>query len=86
MALFSSLSAVALAAVLLDPVFVEENRAAAIVREIAINNSVTPTARLELAAVDFCYRGTIADTETGEVIELYALCSEDAIEGNLDLG
>jgi hypothetical protein len=35
--------------------------------------------------VDFCYGGIVVDTETGEATELYAPCSEDAIEGNLDL-
>jgi hypothetical protein len=89
MALYSSL----LTMVLLNPVFADANMVAINVhgllqpaaREISINDFTRPTERLEFAAVDFCYRGIVVDTETGEATELYAPCSEDAIEGNLDL-
>jgi hypothetical protein len=90
MALYSSLLSVTLTMVLLNPVFAD---AAMNVHglfqpaapEISINDSTKPTEQLQFAAVDLCYRGGVVDTETGEVTELYTPCSEDVIEGNLDL-
>jgi hypothetical protein len=79
MARYSSLLAVTLPLVLLNPVFADE------AREISLNDATTPTEWLEFAAVDFCYRGIVVDPETGEATEIYAPCSEDVIEGNLDL-
>jgi hypothetical protein len=92
MALYSSL--LTLTTVLLNPVFADTNMGAMNIHgllqpaahEISINDFATPNApRLEFAAVDLCYRGNVVDNETGEVTELYTPCSEDAIEGNLDL-
>jgi hypothetical protein len=91
MALYSTL--LTLTMVLLNPVFADTNMSAMNVhellqpaaREISINDFATPNAGLEFAAVDLCYRGRVVDSETGEVTELYTPCSEDAIEGNLDL-
>jgi hypothetical protein len=91
MALYSSL--LTFTTMLLSPVFADTTMGAMNVhgllqpaaREISINDFATPTARLEFAAVDLCYRGSVVDSETGEVTELYTPCSEDAIEGNLDL-
>ena len=93
MALYSSLLAVTLSMVLLTPVFADANVGAMNVRglfqpaarEISINDFTTSTQRLEFAALDFCYRGIVVDPETGEVTELYTPCSDDVIEGNLDL-
>lgn len=39
----------------------------------------------ELAEVDYCYRGSGVDPATGEIIDLYSLCSEDVIADNFDL-
>jgi hypothetical protein len=94
MALHASLLTVTLTLLLLNPGFADANIRGAMnvhgllqppAREISINDFTTPTERLEFAAVDFCYRGIVVDTETGEATELYAPCSEDSIEGNLDL-
>ena len=93
MALYSRLLPVTLSMVLLNPVLADANVGAMNVHglfqpaadEISINDFTTSTQRLEFAAVDFCYRGIVVDAETGEVTELYTPCSEDAIEGNLDL-
>jgi hypothetical protein len=90
MALYPSLLTVLM---LLNPVFVDANVGAMnvhgllqpAVREISINDFTTPAEQLKFAAVDLCYGGSVVDAETGEVTEIYALCSEDAIEGNLDL-
>jgi hypothetical protein len=88
MKLYASSLTVTLTLLLLNPVFADEDMRAMNVpaaREILINDFTTPTEWLEFAAVDFCYGGIVVDTETGEATELYAPCSEDAIEGNLDL-
>jgi hypothetical protein len=39
----------------------------------------------ELAAVDYCYRGSTVDPRTGETVDLYTLCTDDVIKGNMDL-
>jgi hypothetical protein len=93
MALYSSLLTVTLTLALLNPVFADVNMGVANVhglleteaREISINDFTMPTERLQFAAVDLCYRGIVVDTETGEATELYTPCSEDPIDGNLDL-
>jgi hypothetical protein len=90
MALYPSLLTVLL---LFNPVFVDANVGGMNVqsllepevREISINDFTTPAEQPKFAAVDLCYGGSVVDAETGEVTEIYALCSEDAIEGNLDL-
>jgi hypothetical protein len=77
---------------LLNPVLADINMGAPNVgllqseaREISIDGFTTPAERLQLAAVDLCYRGIVVDPETGEATELYTPCSEDAVEGNFDL-
>jgi hypothetical protein len=45
-------------------------------------NRVEP---FELAEVDFCYLGSSVDPATGEILDLYGLCSEDVVAHNLDL-
>ena len=39
----------------------------------------------ELAAVDYCYRGSTVDPRTGETVDLYTMCTDDVIKGNMDL-
>jgi hypothetical protein len=56
--------------------------------EIMIDESAqpaVPTEGFEFAAVDFCYLGSIVDSDTGETMDVLGLCSDDAIGGNLDL-
>jgi hypothetical protein len=92
MALFSSLLTVPLTLALLNPVLADTNMGAtnahgllqSEVHDLSIDD-FTPTKRLQFTAVDLCYRGIVVDAETGEATELYTPCSEDPIEGNLDL-
>jgi len=44
-----------------------------------------PSSSYEVVAVDYCYKGSTVDPTTGETVDLYVLCTEDPIEGNLDL-
>lgn len=39
----------------------------------------------QLAAVDFCYAGSIIDPATGESVDLFVICDEDGAEQNMDL-
>jgi hypothetical protein len=45
----------------------------------------SPDQSLELAAIDYCYRGSAVDPTTGESVDLYTLCTDEAVEGNMDL-
>ena len=45
-----------------------------------------PTESSELAALDYCYAGSMVDPVTGEVVDLFVLCAEDRIEQSLDIG
>jgi hypothetical protein len=54
--------------------------------EAAEGRSSAPSnGSLKIAAADFCYRGSTVDPSTGEIIDLYVLCTEDSIESNLDV-
>jgi len=37
------------------------------------------------ASVDLCYMGSLVDPATGETVDLFGYCTEDAISGNFDL-
>lgn len=50
---------------------------------IAMDN--IPSEPLEIAAVDYCYAGSLFDPTTGESVELFVLCEEDGLEQNIDL-
>jgi hypothetical protein len=45
----------------------------------------TPREALEIAAVDYCYAGSLIDPTTGESVDLFVLCEEDGLEQNMDL-
>jgi hypothetical protein len=40
---------------------------------------------LEIASVDYCYAGSMVDPASGEKVDLFVFCTDDAIAGNLDL-
>ena len=44
-----------------------------------------PSATVDIAAVDFCYAGSIVDPTTGESVDLFVICEEDGAEQNMDL-
>ena len=37
----------------------------------------------DTADVDYCYKGSVIDPTTGEVVDLYTLCTEDESEQDL---
>jgi hypothetical protein len=53
----------------------------------AASSAIKKTAReaLEIAAVDYCYAGSLIDPTTGESVDLFVLCEEDGLEQNMDL-
>jgi hypothetical protein len=52
-------------------------------------DKVTPQPKsselLKTVSVDLCYAGTMVDPTTGENLDLFVLCTNDAIAGNMDL-
>lgn len=57
---------------------------------IPINSSVQsdtgiPRESVEIAAVDYCYAGSLIDPTTGESVDFFVLCAEDGLEQNIDL-
>jgi len=47
--------------------------------------AMLPSEAVEIAAVDFCYAGSIIDPSTGESVDLFVICEEDGAEQNMDL-
>ncbi len=43
------------------------------------------TEPFEIVAVDYCYQGSVVDPTTGEIVDLYVLCSDDEMEQEFDL-
>ena len=41
--------------------------------------------QLKTASVDLCYAGSMVDPRSGENLDLFVLCTNDAIAGNMDL-
>lgn len=44
-----------------------------------------PSELVEIAAVDYCYAGSLIDPTTGESVDFFVLCAEDGLEQNIDL-
>jgi len=44
-----------------------------------------PAEPFAIAAVDYCYAGSIVDPATGELVDLFVLCAEDRFEQHLDI-
>jgi hypothetical protein len=62
------------------PLVVPENRAV----QSAAGASI-PSESVEIAAVDYCYAGSLIDPTTGESVDFFVLCEEDGPEQNIDL-
>ena len=44
-----------------------------------------PAEPFEIAAVDYCYAGSVVDPATGELVYFFVLCAEDGFEQHLDI-
>ena len=44
-----------------------------------------PAEPFQVVAVDFCYRGSIIDPTTGEMVDLFVMCADDEIGHGLDI-
>jgi hypothetical protein len=60
----------------------EQTRDSATDESTQQGNTIEP---FELVAVDFCYKGSTVDPTTGEVVDLYVMCTGDGVEQNLDI-
>jgi hypothetical protein len=69
-------------AAMLDKPFPESM---AVQAEAADNSTAKTAETFQLAAVDFCYAGSIIDPATGESVDLFVICDEDGAEQNMDL-
>ena len=50
-----------------------------------IASDIIRTEALEIAAVDYCFAGSLIDPTTGESVDLFVLRDEDGLEQNIDL-
>lgn len=53
-------------------------------RSMAEPSEIAPDS-LKMAAVDYCYRGSIMDPTTGEMVDLFVMCTEGEIGNGLDI-
>lgn len=44
-----------------------------------------PAEPVQMAAVDYCYRGSITDPATGEIVDLFVMCTEDEVGHNFNV-
>jgi hypothetical protein len=44
-----------------------------------------PIGPFQVVAVDYCYRGSIMDPTTGEMVDLFVMCADDEIGHGLDI-
>jgi hypothetical protein len=54
-------------------------------RSMAEPSEIAAVASFETASVDYCYRGSVMDPVTGEMLDLYVLCTEGEIGHGLDI-
>jgi hypothetical protein len=54
-------------------------------RSMAETSEIAAVASFETASVDYCYRGSVMDPVTGEMVDLYVLCTEGEIGHGLDI-
>lgn len=40
---------------------------------------------IKLASVDYCYRGSVMDPTTGEMVDFYVMCTEDEVGHNFSV-
>ena len=71
-----------------EPMNPESNAVEKKTQEFRANDSARQRNRakpFEIAAVDYCYSGSIVDPATGELVDLFVLCAEDGFEQHLDI-
>jgi hypothetical protein len=54
-------------------------------RSMAEPSEIAAGVSFETASVDYCYRGSVMDPVTGEMVDFYVLCSEGEIGHGLDI-
>ena len=54
-------------------------------RSMAEPSEIEAVASFQTASVDYCYRGSVMDPVTGEMVDLYVLCTEGEIGHGLDI-
>lgn len=54
-------------------------------RSLTEPSEMVPADSFEVVAVDYCYRGSIFDPATGEMVDIFVMCSEGEIGRDLDV-
>jgi hypothetical protein len=44
-----------------------------------------PAEPFQIVSVDYCYRGSIMDPTTGEMVDLFVMCADDEVGHSLDI-
>ena len=44
-----------------------------------------PAEPFQVMSVDYCYRGSIMDPTTGEMVDLFVMCADDEVGHGLDI-
>ena len=68
-----------------DEPFVTAESNSALATTGNVNMEYIPGETVEVAAVDYCYAGSIVDATTGETVDVFVLCTEDGVEHNIDV-
>jgi hypothetical protein len=54
-------------------------------RSIAEPSEITAVNSIRMASVDYCYRGSVMDPVTGEMVDFFVLCTEGEVGHGLDI-
>jgi hypothetical protein len=54
-------------------------------RSMAEPSEIAALGSFETVSVDYCYRGSVMDPVTGEMVDFYVLCTEGEIGRDLDI-
>ncbi len=46
---------------------------------------LNPAEPFQIVSVDYCYRGSIVDPTTGEIVDLFVMCADGEIGHGLDI-
>lgn len=67
------------------PLVIPENSSVQSAAAVSIASEIISSEAREIAAVDYCYAGSLIDPTTGESVDFFVLCEEDGLEQNIDL-
>jgi hypothetical protein len=54
-------------------------------RNMAEPSEIAAVDSIQMASVDYCYRGSVVDPVTGEMVDFFVLCTEGEVGHGLDI-